>query len=83
MHLGPREKTELQLHWQHQQDHVRADIKNIYRRLQNAAETEAFRRVAESYKKDGTLVDLRTEPGALETIVRDTVKALPIPKGQD
>jgi hypothetical protein len=77
MHLGPREKTELQLHWQHQQDHVRADIKNIYRRLQNAAETEAFRRVAESFTKDGTLVDLTTQPGALEDIVREVVKQLP------
>jgi ketosteroid isomerase-like protein len=76
--LGPREKSELQLHWQHQQDHVRADIKNIYRRLQNAAETEAFRRVAESYTKDGTLVDLTTQPGALEDIVREVVKQLPV-----
>jgi hypothetical protein len=75
--LGPREKSELQLHWQHQQDHVRADIKNIYRRLQNAAETEAFRRVAESFTKDGTLVDLTTQPGALEDIVREVVKQLP------
>lgn len=77
MSLGPREKSELQLHWQHQLDHVRADIRNIYRRLQNAAETEAFRRVAESYKKDGSLVDLRTQPGALEEIVKTTVSALP------
>jgi ketosteroid isomerase-like protein len=78
MNLGPKDKSELQLHWMHQQDHVRADIKNIYRRLQNAAETEAFRRVAESYTKDGTLVDLTTQPGALEDIVREVVKQLPV-----
>ena len=80
MNLGPREKTDLQLHWQHQQDHVRADIKNINRRLQNAAELEAFRRVAEQYKTDGTLVDLTTQPGALEDIVRNVVKQLPAGK---
>lgn len=77
MSLGPRQKSELELHWQHQKDHVYADIRNITRRLQNAAETEAFRRVAENYKKDGTLVDLRTQEGALEEIVRATVKELP------
>lgn len=77
MSLGPREKSELQLHWNHQQDHVRADIKNIYRRLQNEAERAAFSAIAEAYKADGTLVDLRTQPDALEKIVRDTVKALP------
>lgn len=77
MNLGPRNKSELQLHWQHQLDHVRADIRNVYRRLQNEAETEAFRVIAEAYKKDGTLLELRTKPGAIEDIVRSTVAALP------
>lgn len=77
MSLGPREKSELQLHWQHQLDHVRADIRNIYRRLQNEAETEAFRRVSERYKQDGSLVDLRSQPGALEAIVKKVVGELP------
>lgn len=68
MALGPREKSELQLHWQHQQDHVRADIKNIYRRLQNDVETAAFNLIAQRYNEDGTLLDLRSEPGALEAL---------------
>jgi hypothetical protein len=75
--LGPREKSELQLHWQHQQDHVRADIKNVYRRLQNEVERAAFARIVERYQDDGTLVDLRAEPGAIEELVRAAAKQLP------
>jgi hypothetical protein len=74
MPLGPREKSELELHWQHQQDHVRADIKNIYRRMQNSAEREAFHVIAEEYQATGKLLDLTTDPAALENIAR---KALP------
>ena len=61
MPLGPREKSELELHWQHQQDHVRADIKNIYRRMQNQAERAAFKVIADQYQEDGTLVDLTAD----------------------
>jgi len=77
MALGPREKSELELHWQHQQDHVRADIKNIYRRMQNHAERAAFKVIADQYQQDGTLVDLTTEPGALEKIARGVLPELP------
>lgn len=77
MALGPREKSELQLHWQHQLDHVRADIRNVYRRLQNEAEREAFQVIAEAYQRDGTLLDLRSQPGAIEEIARTAAKALP------
>lgn len=76
MALGPREKSELELHWQHQQDHVRADIKNIYRRMQNRAERAAFEVIASRYQEDGTLLDLRTEPGALERIARGVLPEL-------
>lgn len=77
MALGPREKSELELHWQHQQDHVRADIKNIYRRMQNQAERAAFKVIADQYAADGTLLDLRTTPGALEKIARGVLPELP------
>lgn len=70
MPLGPREKSELELHWQHQKDHVYADIRNITRRMQTEAEKAAFRVIADRYQEDGTLLDLRTEPGALEQIAR-------------
>lgn len=77
MALGPREKSELELHWQHQQDHVRADIKNIYRRMQNQAERAAFKVIADRYQKDGTFLDLTAEPGALEKIARGVLPELP------
>jgi hypothetical protein len=77
MPLGPNKKSELELHWRHQQDHVRADIRNVYRRLAAQAEAEAFRVIAEAYNADGTLLDLRAEPGAIEGIAREAVKALP------
>jgi uncharacterized protein YigE (DUF2233 family) len=71
--LGPREKSELELHWSHQKDHVYADIRNLTRRMQNQAEREAFKVVAARYQEDGTLLDLRTQAGALESIVRDAL----------
>lgn len=74
MALGPREKSELELHWQHQQDHVRAELRNIYRRMQNVAEREAFRVIAAAYQADGTLLDLSADRTALEDVAR---KALP------
>ena len=79
MPLGPREKSELELHWQHQQDHVRADIKNIYRRMQNQAERAAFKVIAEEYERSGgkTLLDLAATPGALEKIARGVLPELP------
>lgn len=77
MALGPRDKSELELHWQHQQDHVRADIKNIYRRMQNHAERAAFKVIADRYQETGELLDLRSEPGALERIARGVLPELP------
>jgi hypothetical protein len=77
MALGPREKSELELHWQHQQDHVRADLRDIYRRMQNQVERAAFNLIAQRYSEDGTLIDLRAEPGALLGVVRTVVKELP------
>lgn len=75
MPLGPKEKSELQLHWQHQQDHVRADIKNVYRRMQNQAERAAFKVIADEYTSTGKLLDLTTDPDALTRIARE---ALPV-----
>ena len=77
MALGPREKSELELHWQHQQDHVRAELRNIQRRLANEVEAAAFRVIVDAYQADGTLLDLRLETGQIERIVRDQVKQLP------
>lgn len=77
MPTGPRVKTEFDLHWQRQLDHVRADLRDVYRRLQNEAEVAAFELVEGAYKRDGTLLDLRAEPGAIESIARDAVKQLP------
>jgi hypothetical protein len=77
MALGPRDKSDLELHWQHQQDHVRADIKNVYRRMQNHAERAAFKVIADHYQRTGELLDLRTQPGALESIARNVVAQLP------
>lgn len=77
MPLGPKYKAELELHWQHQLDHVRADIRNITRRIQIRAELEAFRAVKEAFERDGSLVELHTTTGALEQITRDAVKSLP------
>lgn len=76
MALGPREKSELELHWQHQQDHVRADLRNIYRRMQNQIERAAFDVIANRYNEDGTLLDLRSEPGAIERIVSNVAGEL-------
>lgn len=70
MPVGPREKSELELHWQHQKDHVFADIRNITRRMQSDAERAAFKVIADRYNATGELVDLRSEPGALEAIAR-------------
>lgn len=75
MALGPREKSELELHWQHQLDYVRADLRNIYRRMQNAAELEAFKVIADHYNATGELVDLRAEPGAIEALARAVLPA--------
>lgn len=74
MALGPREKSELELHWRHQQDHVRAELRNVYRRMQNEAERAAFEVIATRYQQDGTLVDLRADQAELERIAR---RALP------
>lgn len=78
MALGPREKSELELHWMHQQDHVRADIRNIYRRMQNEAERAAFELIAKRYNETGELVDLRSQPGALEKLARGV-----LPSGEE
>jgi hypothetical protein len=75
--LGPREKSELELHWQHQLDHVRAETRNVYRRLGNQVEREAFRVIADEYQRTGRLLDLRTQQGQIEDIVRDAAKQLP------
>ena len=78
MALGPREKSALELHWQHQQDHVRADLKNIYRRMQNQAERAAFKLIAEHYEKTGgELLDLDAQPGKLIELARAAVPELP------
>lgn len=77
MALGPRRKSELELHWQHQQDVVRAELRNIYRRMQNQAEVAAFRVIADRYEATGELVDLRAEAGALERIAREVLPELP------
>jgi hypothetical protein len=74
MPLGPRGKSELELHWQHQLDHVRADLRNVYRRMQTEAEKAAFDVIAQAYNETGELLDLRAEPGAIESIAR---KSLP------
>lgn len=73
MALGPREKSELELHWQHQQDHIRAELRNITRRMQNEAELAAFTVIADAYNRDGTLLDLRAEPGSLERLAREAL----------
>ncbi len=80
MALGPRPKTELELHWRHQQDHVRSDLRNIYRRLQNDVESAAFAAIAARYQATGELVDLRTEPGTLESMVARAAQAQ-LPEG--
>lgn len=77
MGLGPQKKSELHLHWQHQQDHVRAELKNIYRRLQNEAEAEAFRIVRDRYLEDDVLVDLSADRVELLRITNQAVRALP------
>lgn len=77
MPVGPRKKSEFELHWQHQLDHVRADLRDVYRRMQNEAEKAAFSIIRDAYLRDGALVDLRTEPGAIEKLARDSVKSLP------
>lgn len=77
MALGPREKSELELHWQHQQDHVRAEIRNIYRRMQNEAERAAFKVIADRYQATGELVDLSVQPGMLERLARGVLPELP------
>ena len=77
MALGPKKKSELQLHWMHQQDFVRAEIRNIYRRMANDAESVAFQVIADRYNATGELVDLRAEPGALELIAHRVLPALP------
>lgn len=73
MALGPRAKSDLELHWQHQLDHVRADLRDVYRRMQNEVEREAFTVIAEAYQKDGTLLDLRAQPGTIEGIARKSL----------
>lgn len=75
MALGPRTKSELELHWQHQLDHVRADLRDVYRRLQNETERAAFDVIAEAYQKDGTLLDLRSQPGAIEDLARKALES--------
>jgi hypothetical protein len=77
MALGPREKSELELHWQHQLDYVRADLRNIYRRMQNEAELAAFKVINDRYQATGDLVDLRAEAGALEAIARGVLPPAP------
>jgi len=76
MPMGPREKSELELHWQHTKDHLRADVFNVYRRMWSEAERAAFKVIADEYQRTGKLLDLTTEPGALEDIARG---ALPKP----
>jgi hypothetical protein len=75
--LGPNPKSPLQLHWQHQQDHVRADVNNIKRRLLNEVERRAFALVRDAYNKDGTLLDLRAEEGTIERLTREAAAELP------
>jgi uncharacterized protein YigE (DUF2233 family) len=75
MPLGPRAKSELELHWQHQLDHVRADLRDVYRRMQNEAEREAFAVIAAAYQRDGTLLDLHAEPGAIEALAQKSLGA--------
>jgi hypothetical protein len=77
MAMGPREKSELELHWQHQLDHVRAETRNVYRRLGNQVEREAFAVIAAAYQRDGTLLDLRTKNGEIEDLVRGAAAQLP------
>lgn len=67
-------KSELELHWQHQLDHVRAETRNVYRRMQNEIERQAFDLIANHFQETGELLDLRAEEGAIEEIAR---KALP------
>jgi hypothetical protein len=78
MALGPREKSELELHWQAQKDHVFADIRDLTRRTQNVAELAAFKVIADRYQEDGTLLDLRSEPGAMERLMRGALPELPV-----
>lgn len=75
MALGPREKSELELHWQHQLDYVRAETRNVYRRLSNAAETEAFRIISDHYQRTGELLDLRAAPAQLRLIAAKALEA--------
>ena len=77
MALGPREKSDLELHWQHQQDHVRADIKNIYRRMQNQAERAAFKAITDHFQRTGKLLDLTEEQGFLVKLAREAAAELP------
>jgi hypothetical protein len=77
MALGPREKSDLELHWQHQQDHVRADIKNIYRRMQNQAERAAFKAITDHFQRTGKLLDLTEEQGFLVKLARKAAAELP------
>lgn len=81
MALGPRSKSELELHWQHQLDHVRADIRNVYRRLQNEVEGEAFNVIAEHYQETGKLIDLRSEHGTIESLAAEAAQKL-LPEGR-
>lgn len=74
MALGPREKSELELHWQHQLDHVRADLRNLYRRMQNRAELEAFNVIEQHYSETGELLDLRAEPGAIHALAQKALQ---------
>lgn len=82
MALGPREKSELELHWQHQLDHVRAETRNVYRRLQNQVEREAFKIIETAYLEDGRLVDIAAQEGGIEQLVRGVVAELPAPEAE-
>lgn len=81
MPLGPRERSELELHWARQKDHIYADIRDLTRRTQTVAEQAAFKLIADRYQEDGTLLDLRSEPGALERLMRGALPELPEGEG--
>lgn len=70
MALGPRSKSALELHWQHQLDHVRADLRNVYRRLQNETERAAFEVIRDHYNETGELLDLTADPKEIERLLR-------------